>query len=456
MTQTQDRTALIVLGTHCSGASTLAEVIGHFGAALPQGLAVPKGMNMEGFLEANHLNDLNERLLKQAERSWCDPRPVPSSWFTGPQAALLLDEAVAMLEADYGDASLFVMQDPRICRLLPFWQAALSRFGARSLAVHMHRKALDVAASLARQADHQTDYGLILWALHVLDAEKDSRGMTRSFACYEELMDDWQSVIQRIACDLGISWPQGDKQPKAVIEGLLSRDLLHLKAASSADPNEPTLPPVIAELQEMLGSWAGGADPARDRSRLDQFRMALEITGSLFGPVTIRTVNLVREVNSMTNCIQAVEAERAQLTKQLEEAQAALIRSGHDQQRRDEENADLSQRLVSLDRRLHVASVQLRQLTEQREREIKERLRLAIALDDPAAMSDRLEDLADRVESMKAEVSTAIAARDQARKAAQEALEWGRRREAELLGSTSWRVTSPLRALSRAVLRRRH
>lgn len=55
------------------------------------------------------------------------------------------------------------------------------------------------------------------------------------------------------------------------------------------------------------------------------------------------------------------------------------------------------------ERRQHVAWVQLRQLTEQREREMQERLRVAIALDDPNAMADRLDDLAERVERVTAE-----------------------------------------------------
>ncbi len=171
-------------------------------------------------------------------------------------------------------------------------------------------------------------------ALHVLDAEKGSRDMRRSFICYEALIDDWRSVAQGLARDLDITWPQETDQGKAAIDHFLSGDLQPLKAASAEDRTEPPLPPVVAELQDMLGSWAGGADPARD--------------------------------------------------------------------------------------------------------------------------SDRLDVLTNRVERMKEELSTAIAARDQARKEAQEALEWGRRREAELLGSTSWRVTSPLRALSRASLRLRH
>ena len=104
---------------------------------------------------------------------------------------------------------------------------------------------------------------------------------------------------------------------------------------------------------------------------------------------------------------------------------------------------------------------------------MQERLRLAIALDDPNAMADRLDDLAERVERVtadrrrerdrlnaEAEAMTAEGARLRedlatARAERDAAQRWGATREAELLASTSWRVTAPLRAVSRVARRLR-
>lgn len=465
-----NRTALIVLGMHRSGTSALAGVLGHLGAALPQDLMAPADMNAKGFFESNRITGLNERLLKQAGRSWWDPRPVPPAWFDGSDADALLKEAVEALEADYQDAPLFVMKDPRICRLLPFWRTALNRFGAHALVVHTHRRSLDVAASLTRWADYETEFGLLLWARHVLDAERDSRDMARSFTCYEALMDDWRNVAAGISRDLGISWPRGPEQAAAEIEEFLSRDLQHFRASPTADPDVASLPPVIAELQGMLDSWTKDAEPSKDRDRLDQMHMALEDSGPLFDPLALRTIHRAREVGHMTVRIKELQADCGRLASQFRETQAALDRTTQDRQRCDEEKDALSQRLMSMDRRLHVATVQLRQLSEQRERQIQERLRMAVALNDPTIMSDPLSALADRMESLTAqlsdaitardqacgELSEAIMARDQARAEGKAAAEWGQRREAEFLASTSWRVTSPLRALSRTIIRLRN
>lgn len=195
--------------------------------------------------------------------------------------------------------------------------------------------------------------------------------------------------------------------------------------------------------------------------------------GPLFDGLALRTVHRAREVAHLSGRVEGLRAEVAQVRQDL-------TRAGLEAGRRDAEIADQAQRLVAMDRRQHVASVQLRQLTEQRAREMHERLRLAIALDDPDAMADRLDELADRVERATAErhkerdrqqaeaeamategarlrddlakVLHSLAAARAERNAAQH---WGTTREAELMTSTSWRVTAPLRAISRAARRLR-
>ena len=48
---------------------------------------------------------------------------------------------------------------------------------------------------------------LLLWLRCFLDAERDTRGFPRSFVSYDALMSDWRAVVDRMAGDLGITWP---------------------------------------------------------------------------------------------------------------------------------------------------------------------------------------------------------------------------------------------------------
>ena len=473
MASTRQQTALIVLGMHRSGTSALAGVLGHLGAALPQDLMAPSDMNAKGFFESNRITGLNDRLLAQAGFTWWDPRRFPATWFGTPEAEALLDEAVEVLRADYGDARLFVMKDPRICRLLPFWIAALDRFGARVRIVHTHRAAWDVAASLSRWAEYEPEFGLVLWARHVLDAEADSRALPRCFTSFEALMDDWRTVARHVAQALDLEWPQAPDRAGPAVDDFLSRDLQHFRGASVTGPDGQPLPPVVAELQDILGAWVHDAGSAQDQGRLDELRSALDASGPLFDGLALRTVHRAREVAHLSGRVESLRAEVAQQRQDL-------TRAGLEAGRRDAEIADQAQRLVAMDRRQHVASVQLRQLTEQRAREMQERLRLAIALDDPDAMADRLDELADRVERATAErhkerdrqqaeaeamategarlrddLVEALRSLAEARAERDSTRHWGTTREAELMASTSWRVTAPLRAVSRVARRLR-
>lgn len=405
------RTALIVLGMHRSGTSALAGVLGHLGAVLPYDLMAPSNMNAKGFFESNRITGLNDRLLAQAGFTWWDPRRFPAAWFDTPEAVSLLDEAVAALRADYGEAPLFILKDPRICRLLPFWRAALDRVGAKVKVVHTHRGPWDVAASLARSADYETDFGLVLWTRHVLDAEADSRDLPRSFTCFQALMDNWRAVARQIGRDLNLVWPQGPDRVAPAIEDFLSADLQHFKSTTAEGPNGQALPPMVSALQAMLDDWVHGNDPAQDRDRLDGMRASLDETGPLFYGLALRAVQRAHEVrhlmgrvtdlqSNLQNAVAQREADKVRADEQLAETHAALAHALDDTARQTEQIDKQAGQLVVLDQQLHVASVQLRELTEQRNREMEERLRLVIAMDDPSAMSDNLSQLVDLDEDM--------------------------------------------------------
>ena len=279
-------------------------------------------------------------------------------------------------------------------------------------------------------------------------------------------MDDWRAVARHIADALDLDWPRGPDQAGVAVDDFLSRDLQHFRGASATGPDGQPLPPVAAELQQVLGAWVDEGESSQDHDRLDRLRSALDASGPLFDGLALRTVHRARQVAHLSGRVES-------LTADLTQARRDLSRAGQEADRRDAQIAEQAERLEVIERRQHVASVQLRQLTEQREREMQERLRLAIALDDPNAMADRLDDLAERVERVTAErrrerdrlnaeaeamaaegarlredLATARAERDAAQR-------WGATREAELLASTSWRVTAPLRAVSRVARRLR-
>lgn len=133
--------------------------------------------------------------------------------------------------------------------------------------------------------------------------------------------------------------------------------------------------------------------------------------------------------------------------------------------------AHLRQQVMILEGRCQVAEAQLRPLADRQVRDMHKRLSLALALDDPDALSQTLAQLSARVEraaeddrqardALEAklrqgadDLARVSAERDQALAELAACRDQAAQREAAFLSSTSWRVTAPLRAVMRAMRR---
>lgn len=483
------KTALIVLGMHRSGTSALAGVVGHLGAALPQDLMAGTEMNAKGFFESNRIMKLNDRLLDAAGTTWWDPRRFPDEWLEGDGAEPFLAEAVETLTLDYGEAPVFVMKDPRVCRLMPFWQKALSRFGARPLIIHTHRPPLDVAPSLTRWTGYDAEYGLLLWERHVLDAEAESRGLPRAFTCYEALLTDWRSEMTRVAQVLDFAWPCPPDTVQSGVDDFLSRDLQHFhdrdRTKAAGD-----VPPLLTETLAIMDRWARDGEVREDHARLDRMRAALDQVGPLYDALARKSVLRAKEVTSL---------------------QGKLDDLGGHLDRNRAEFDDLNARHSTLVERHQTAEQQLKEFADLQAREQAERQELSVAMKDPTVASLRIVDLIAKVQEasavalqeraradiLSAELAVTVRARDsliadssrlsaegarlaadlaaarqaeQTLRAERDGLAVNCQRltterdqaraetsqcEAAFLASTSWRVTAPLRFVSRLVGRGR-
>ena len=151
---------------HRSGTSALTRVLAIAGCDMPQTLVEAKPDNEAGSWESQPVVDLNDELLASAGSCWDDWRPFDRDWYESPAAGPLRDRALKVLRQEYGDSRLFVLKDPRICRLLPFWTNVLSRFEARPCIVSSIRNPLDVAASLEARDGIDPFVAYLIWLRH--------------------------------------------------------------------------------------------------------------------------------------------------------------------------------------------------------------------------------------------------------------------------------------------------
>lgn len=252
----QRRTAVVVLGMHRSGTSALAGLLGDLGCALPKDPIAPAPMNPRGFSESTELTMLDDELLGALHSSWFDWTPLALDRSV---AIEFSDRAQSSLESVFGDAPIFVLKDPRICRLVPFWVDVLNRADCDVRFVHLHRNPVEVTASLDRWAGYDLAYGELLWLRYVLDAESGTRGTTRAFASYESLLNDWRKFAIALAQRLEIQWPTS-------VEGLDSAALFvdpKLRRSLTDDQGLFAMTPWVRESFAILEKWSQhGEDPA--------------------------------------------------------------------------------------------------------------------------------------------------------------------------------------------------
>ena len=303
------RTAVVVLGMHRSGTSALSGVLGQMGCDLPQDLMAPTEINVRGFFESNRISGLNESLLASAGHRWFSFPRVPADWFGSPKADEFLERAREAIGAEFGRSHLFVLKDPRICRLLPFWKPALSAADCQPAFVCIHRHPQDVADSLTRWANYDAGYGLLLWLRHVLEAEADSRGQPRVFTSYDRLMADWAGTVQAIGKGLGLKWPRSVEAAAPGVEGFLSADLQHFSQKVTASHRAKPLPDWVAQTYAILEAWAAAGERAADHQLLDHIRNGLDQAGPSFTAVTWRSQEQRQEIQHLRQLIEQLEGQ---------------------------------------------------------------------------------------------------------------------------------------------------
>ncbi len=282
------RRAIVVAGMHRSGTSAITRVLAMLGADLPVKLGAPAADNESGFWEPLEIVQTHQRLLVAAGSAWDDVSPIDEEWFTTAEGQEYEDRLLGLLQSNYGNSPLFVLKDPRLCRLIPLWLRVLERFGAEPAFVISVRSPLEVAASLRVRDGFSTQKSQLLWLRYMLDAERFSRGHDRSFVSYERLLLDWMPVAERIAGDLGLTWSRVNHATRVEIDRFLSPTLRHHTISDEELSATSRVIPAVARLYALLNGAAGEHPVAllpQSKRTLDRMYRELGNTDRTYGPL---------------------------------------------------------------------------------------------------------------------------------------------------------------------------
>ena len=247
-----DRICLLVLGMHRSGTSAVTRVLSIAGAKLPASLMGPGRGNEVGHWESDALATYNDDLLAQLGSRWGDWRSLEIARLSLSRRRDIQGEIADLLAAEFGDASLFVVKDPRICRFAPLFIDAIDGAGIEPRMVHMVRNPLEVAESLERRDNMNRGDAALQWLRHVLDSEASTRSRSRVIVTYASLLKDWRTTLERITETLKVTWPYAIDDVAGQVGQFLDRDRRHHAHTVEDVLLDPTLRGWIGEAYAAL------------------------------------------------------------------------------------------------------------------------------------------------------------------------------------------------------------
>lgn len=369
----RSREAVLVLGMHRSGTSALSRVLSFLGCDLPATLLGETASNPNGHWESIAVMDLNDAILKSAGSAWNDWQPVSPQLYNSPVFAGYKSQAVKILHDEYGESPLFILKDPRNCRLLPFWLDVLDSENVTPLIVLSVRNPLEVGESLERRDLFHPELGQLLWLRHILDAEHASRGRSRFVSTYTELLDNWPGVADRMQRTFGVVWPRDAALAKVDIGKFLDPVNRHHVRSTEAVLSNPALSEWVRRAYAIMIEWAVKGENPDDYSVLDEIRESFNNAGPAFAKLIQAGVDDKEAVRNLQHSLESKQKDVAGLWDEL-----GALRSVHEEA--IERNVIHAQRL----------EVNVRQLEQETQEGEQRRLVLEVELEKATQVAEDL------------------------------------------------------------------
>ncbi|WP_371396599.1 hypothetical protein [Fretibacter rubidus] len=240
------KNVILILGMHRSGTSALTRVMNLLGASLPKTLLGANEGNARGHWESQKIIDAHDAMLTELGSDWRDFRTLKDAIGTRKRKALI-DAMADMIEAEYGASETVAIKEPRICRFTSLYLDAIASVGAKVHVIIPSRNPLEVMKSLKSRDGMDEQSALFLWLTHMLEAEHDSRNVSRSFVDYADFLDDPIKETKHLVKDMPFNTPHTVKAVEKQIIDFVNPDLKRAAAKLDDVNQHPIAKTWIAE-----------------------------------------------------------------------------------------------------------------------------------------------------------------------------------------------------------------
>jgi hypothetical protein len=247
---------VVVLGMHRSGTSMLTGLLALAGlhAGAEEDFPPPDAHNRRGYWELLDVWAIDEALLRLLGATWDDPGACDLSRLAAADRVRLAARAERVV-ARLDRHGPWVVKDPRLCLLLPFWRPWLSR----PVSVLVYRDPRAVARSLAARDGHPPARGTALWERYTRAALAASADMPRVVVAQRDLLADPRGTMERLVGALARAGVRGLVVPTAAaLAARVEPSLAHQDvAAETIGPLTPAQAALLAALERERVAGSG-------------------------------------------------------------------------------------------------------------------------------------------------------------------------------------------------------
>lgn len=247
----QKQKLIAVCGMHRSGTSAVTRGLKTLGVDLGNHLleALPQN-NEKGFWEDIDVNTLNNEILEQINSEWHYLRSVNQEDVDRLYRLGYVTRATELLHNKIADKKVFGIKDPRIAKLLPFWNHVFSQCNYEIFYVFPIRHPLSVAQSLAKRDgfDHEKSYWL--WLEHIIPVLQHAAPGKCAYISYDRMIENPEGELRKISSIVGLDI---DLVELEVYKSEFLEEKLRHTFYNLADlAQDPTIPSIVKDVYSFL------------------------------------------------------------------------------------------------------------------------------------------------------------------------------------------------------------
>lgn len=215
--------AIVILGMHRSGTSVLTRALRCFNIDLGKKLMTAREDNPKGFFEDSSIVAFNDALLAQCGGQWSsfnfDPDLIKNEFYE------LQKKALEIIQTNFVKGSDFAVKDPRICRLLPFWESVFPLVSNNTYYLLANRHPLSVFHSLNKRNRIEKEHALTLWLIHQVSGLEKIMETQGLVVDYDQMIENPGHELDKISGFLKL--PIDAKEKETFLSQFLDENLRH-------------------------------------------------------------------------------------------------------------------------------------------------------------------------------------------------------------------------------------